>query len=284
MRSVRGWAAILFALAIAPPAIAAPRHVVSAFLCTDEYVFRLLPRDRIAALSFLAADRHPVVSTIVNEVKGIPLVHDSAEEILSRDPDAVVLYAGTQPRLHAQLRQAGIPIIDVAWANSLADIRRITLALGRALGVESRAQRLLAAMDRRITSVDVPTPRVRALIYEPNGYATSDNVTAEIMARAGLDDAADAIGLTRSGTIPVEDIVAAPPELLVLNGSDDRHPTLANRILHHPALAHLRSRVMVTSLSLTPLLCPGPWSVRVVKPLAQLAFEARALARARRGP
>jgi len=75
MRGLHGWHAFVLAAAflMAAPAFAAPQRIVSTFLCTDEYVFRLVPRAHIAALSYLAADTHPVVSTIADKVKGIPL-------------------------------------------------------------------------------------------------------------------------------------------------------------------------------------------------------------------
>ena len=285
MRLLHGWhvAAFAVALLLAPTASAAPQRVVSTFLCTDEYVFRLLPRDRIAALSFLAADRHPVVSTIVDEVAGIPLVHDSAEEVLARNPDAVVMFAGTQLRLHAQLRAAGVRIVDANWSTSLAGIRRDALALGRALGAEARARALIDAMDRALGAVPRTNTPVRTLIYEPNGYVESGPVTDEIMKGAGLIDVAGEIGLTRSGLIPVEAVVAKPPELLLLSGSDPR-PSLSNRMLHHPALRSLASRTLIAPVSLKPLACPGPWTTDAAPTLARLGGEARALARARGEP
>src|SRR5581483_12332999 len=145
--------AIFFAgLCAAQAAIAAPQHIVSAEVCTDEYVFRLLPRDRIAALSYLAADRHPVVSTIVDRVKGIPLVHENAEEILSHHPDLVVTYQGVDQKLHALLQAAGVPVLDVPWANSLADVRAVTRMLGDAFGERARAEALLREMDAKLAA------------------------------------------------------------------------------------------------------------------------------------
>src|SRR5436190_1200973 len=69
------------------PAVAAPHRVVSTFLCTDEYVFRLVARDRIAALSFEAGDRKPVVSTIADRVGGIHQIRPSTESVLALKPD-----------------------------------------------------------------------------------------------------------------------------------------------------------------------------------------------------
>lgn len=268
-------------LALAIPAQSAPRHVVSVSLCTDEYVFRLLPHDRIAALSFLSADRHPVVSTIADSVGGIPLVHASTEEVLSRHPDLVVMYAGTEARLHAQLRDAGIPVLDVPWASSLSDIRGVTRMLGQALGVVPRADAMLARMDQLLAMAQRPASPVATLVYEPNGYATSDGVTNEILNKAGLADVAPGMGATRAGTIPIEAVVADPPELLLLNGANEQRPALADLVLRHPALAALSSRILVARVSLVPLLCPGPWSVGIVPALSALGRRADALARAR---
>src|SRR6185295_4265647 len=121
------------------PSGAAPQRVVSTFLCTDEYVFRLVPRAHIAALSFEAGDRHPVVSTIVDQVGGITQIRPSTETVLNLRPDLVVMYQGTMARLHANLNALGVPVLDVPWANSLADIQTTTKMLGEKLGARRAA-------------------------------------------------------------------------------------------------------------------------------------------------
>jgi iron complex transport system substrate-binding protein len=259
MRPAHGWAAaVVTALILAAnPAFAAPKRVVSTFLCTDEYVFRLLPRERIAALSFEATDRHPVVSTIADAAQGIPTIRPSSEAVLAFAPDLVVMYEGTMPILHAQLSHAGVAVLDVPWGNSLADVRRITTMLGRRLGAPQRARALLAEMDRKIPHV--AGPRVRTLIYEPNGYASSGGITAEIMNLSGLDDAAPELRPTRTETLPVETVIARAPELLILSGDANARNSRADMVQHHPALAAFHGTMAWAKL--TPLLCPGPWSM-----------------------
>jgi iron complex transport system substrate-binding protein len=205
--------------------------VVSTFLCTDEYVFRLVPRARIAALSFEAGDRHPVVSTIADKVGGIAQIRPSTETILNLHPDLVVMYENTMPRVHANLVALGVPVLDVPWANSVADIRKTTLVLGEKLGARKEAAALLAQMDAKLAAVRAAAahPAVRTLLYEPNGYATTGGVTEELMNVAGLVDAAPGLYPTRSGTIPVESVIAAAPELLIFSGQRgdaDSHATL----------------------------------------------------------
>ena len=259
MRRTHGWAAAAVAALIlaANPAFAAPKRVVSTFLCTDEYVFRLLPRERIAALSFEATDRHPVVSTIADAAEGIPTIRPSSEAVLGFAPDLAVMYEGTMPILHAQLARAGVAVLDVPWANSLADIRRITTMLGDKLGAPARARALLAEMDRQVPHV-TGAP-VRTLIYEPNGYASSGGITAEIMKLSGLADAAPGLQPARTGTLPIETVITRAPQLLILNGDADARSSRADMVQHHPALAAFHGTVAWAKL--TPLLCPGPWSM-----------------------
>jgi iron complex transport system substrate-binding protein len=253
-----------------------PQRVVSTFLCTDEYVFRLLPRERIAALSFLSADDNPVVSTIHDQVKGIPLIRGSAEEVLSLHPDLVVMYRGTNPKLKAHLIEAHIPFLEVDWANSIADIRKVARTLGEALGERGRAEALITEMDRKIAAAHKFAPRVpvRALIYEPNGYANSGGVTEDVLRVAGLQDVSGGMTQTRQGTIPVEEVIAQPPALLILNGEHEKAPSRGDLVLKHPALRALPANTVIAHTSLTPLLCPGPWSADVAKPLAELARKA----------
>jgi iron complex transport system substrate-binding protein len=270
-------ACLAVALLGAGAANAAPQRVVSTFLCTDEYVFRLLPRARIAALSYLSADRHPVVSTMADKVQGIPLTRGSAEEVLALHPDLVVMVQGTNLRLKAHLIETGIPFLEIPDANSLAQIRDVTRELGAALGEPQRAADLITQMDRELADAahQAPRPPVSALIYEPNGYANSGGVSDEILRIAGMSDAATHLKQTRQGTVPVETLIASPPRVLILNGEREATPTRADLVLQHPALRALDARTLIARTSLTPLLCPGPWSADVAAPLAELARKAR---------
>jgi len=273
MRRTHGWAVAAVAALIlaANPAFAAPKRVVSTFLCTDEYVFRLLPRERIAALSFEATDRYPVVSTIADAAQGIPTIRPSSEAVLGFSPDLVVMYEGTMPILHAQLAHAGVAVLDVPWGNSLADIRRITTMLGDRLGTPQRAKALLAEMDRKIPRVSgVP---VRTLIYEPNGYASSGGITDEIMKLSGLADAAPELGPARTGTLPIETVITRAPDLLILSDDASARNSRAGLIQHHPALAAFHGYTAWAKL--TPLLCPGPWSMDAAATFTQLGEKAK---------
>ncbi|NIK86873.1 iron complex transport system substrate-binding protein [Rhizomicrobium palustre] len=256
---------------------AAPQRVVSTFLCTDEYVFRLLPKERIAALSYEAVDRHPVVSTIADAALGLPVIRPSTETVMAKNPDLVVMYAGTNPRLHQNLQRLGVQILDVPWANSLTEIRQITLMLGDELGAPGKAKALVAEMDVRVARAKAaaPHPPVSAILYEPQGYAQVQGVTDEVLRLAGIVNAAPPNALTRAGQLPVEAVIATAPELLILGGEEKSGSARAYAVLHHPAFKALEGRTHMEFLTLTPLMCPGPWSVQSAAPLLGLAKRAR---------
>lgn len=282
MRDAHGWLAALVMLLLTgvAPAEAAPVRVVSTFLCTDEYVFRLVPRAHIAALSFEAGDRKPVVSTIADQVEGIPGIRPTTETVLNYKPDLVVMYLGTNPRLHAQLTEIGVPILDVPWATSLADIRRITRMLGDRLGAPDKASAMLAQMDRTLAVAHAHAvhPPVTAILYEANGYASAGNVADELMAAGGLHDMAPDLGLDRMDRIPLESVVAHPPDLLIMSGNEKTLDARGSLFLHHPALATLKDRTLIAWRPLRELLCPGPWSAAAAAAFADLGGQSRALA------
>ncbi len=280
------WTCLIFLAALAMPAHAAPKRIVSVSLCTDEYVFRLVPREHIAALSILAGDAPPIVSTIAHQVKGIPLIHSNAEEVYAAHPGLVVMDQGTDPRLRAHLLAAHIPVLEMPNARTLADVRRITLMMGKKLDAKARASALLVKMDAELQAARARAlhPPLTALIYEPNGYVTDTAIADEIMTIAGLTDAAIAMHPSRLGRLPVEAVVAAAPDVLILNDSQEGAPARAEAVLHHPALESLKGKSLIVQASLTPLLCPGPWSVDVAGEFAGFAHRARALANKARTP
>ena len=256
---------------------ALPQRIVSTNLCTDEYLFRLVPPTRIAALSELAGALHPEVSNIAHRIGSIRRISPSAEEVLNLRPDLVLLYQGVNPRLAAQLKAAGVRVFVVPWAHSLAEVATVTRLLGQVLGVPARAKALLAAMARNLAAAKAlaPRPPVSALIYEPNAYAPSGAIVSALMGVAGLRNAAPALAHSRQGTIPLEVVIAARPALLILNQMKEVTPSLADAALQDPALAALKGHTRIVRVDLRGLLCAGPWLGRTALRLARLAHATR---------
>jgi len=98
-----------------------------------------------------------------------------------------------------------------------------------------------------------------------------------LMTLAGLSNAAPDFAATRTGRIPLEEVVAAAPELLILSGQRQAMSARADLILHHPALKSLEGRTYSAWEPNLPLLCPGPWSADAATRFAGLGRKARLL-------
>ena len=108
------------------------RRIVSLNLCTDQILLELVPRNRIAALSWLAGDGN--VSAVAGELKGIKLIAGGAEEVLALDPDLVLAspYAAT-PTVEL-LKRLGRRVEMVPFATDFAMIRSTVRQVAAAVG------------------------------------------------------------------------------------------------------------------------------------------------------
>jgi iron complex transport system substrate-binding protein len=98
------------------------------------------------------------------------------------------------------------------------------------------------------------------------------------LAAAGFRNMAVEYRLTRSGQIPLELMVAKPPDLIVLSSADGADRTVVADNLRHPALQVLRRTRAWIDLPSQLWLCGTP---HLADAIARLA-EARAAIEARR--
>ncbi|HYC06046.1 MAG TPA: ABC transporter substrate-binding protein [Azospirillaceae bacterium] len=250
---------------------AAPQRVVSLNLCTDQLAVLLLPPERIAALSFLARD--PDLSYVAARARSLPVVQGSAEEILPLKPDLVLAGTYTTRATVALLKARGIPVLALDMPNDFDTIRAQLRQVAAALGEAARGEALIAEMDGRLAeAADAArgSARPTALTFAPGGFtAGGGTLSAAVMEAAGLSNYAAGKGLQGYGYLPVESVAEAPPDLLVADTDQEARPSLAGRLLSHPALD--RAVPAGSRLKMEPGLvtCGGPFTAEAVTRLAE---------------
>ena len=129
MRSLRKALALMLGLAAfaAGPGHSAaraqaPQRIVSLTVCTDQPLLDLVPRKRIAALSYLAVD--PTLSLKVDEARGLKLVRGMAEEVLALKPDLVIAQEYSTTATVDLLQRLGFRVVLVPLATDFAGMRR----------------------------------------------------------------------------------------------------------------------------------------------------------------
>ncbi|MFI0943717.1 hemin ABC transporter substrate-binding protein [Streptomyces sp. NPDC021020] len=162
----------------------------------------------------------------------LPLVtraHDvSAEGVLSLHPTLVLAEESTGPaEAIAQIRQAGIPLVVLPAATSLADVGPRITTVAAALGVPAAGKALHDRTEQRITAVrdSLPAgttkPRVAFLylrgtasVYLIGGRGSGAD---SLIDAAGGIDAGVASGLTKDFTpITSEALVKAAPDVILV--------------------------------------------------------------------
>ncbi len=202
----------------------APRRIVSLTLASDELLASLVPVDRVIGVTPLVDD--PAYSHAAGVYPAsTPRVSASAEALLARSPDLVVVSSYSHPATARALVGAGVPVLRLPSGRSLDEVREALVLLARAVGAEDRAAGLLVRFDQTrasLSSRTPPAPRPRALFLAVGGFTHGrGTLTDELLALGGVDNVARERGLDGLSRIGAEVIVASRPELVIVPAADE---------------------------------------------------------------
>jgi len=246
-----------------------PTRIVSLDLCADQLLIELVGRERIAAVTHLAAD--PAVSAIPAKAKGISITHGAAEDVLHYDPDLILAGPfGVSPTV-GLMRRLKRNVVVVPLPSDLDGVRAAVRTVAAAVGEEPKGEAMIAAFDGRLAHLAPPANTVRptAIVYQVGGSVSGPGSLAEAaLAAAGFRNKAAEYRLTRNGQVPLELLVAAPPDLLVLSSAVDEYRTALADNLRHPVLRRLRQSHASLELPWQLWLCGTPNIADAIERLA----------------
>lgn len=234
-----GLVAVGAAVAAAPdPAKTAtvrPRRIVSVNLCADQLVLALADRDRIAGLTRNATD--PAMSAEAKRAAGLPILRNSAEQLLAIDPDLVIGMPASRSTALGVLKDRHYRTLDLPMAESFTQIVASVRQTAAAVGHPQRGEALVARMRRDLAAL----PRTRsgkvAAYYQRRGYMTgTGTLIDELMGRVGLVNLAGKLGKPALAQVSLEEMVAARPDFLIVESATDIVVDQGTEMLHHPAL------------------------------------------------
>lgn len=254
-----------------------PRRIVSLNPCLDAILVQVADRAQIAAISHYSHDLSSSSIGLLGQT--FPFTYETAEEILALEPDLVLTARHSSPATRAALAKLGIRVELFGTPESVADNLAQVVQLSRAVGHPERGQALIARIERALAeAAPAPgTPRLSALTYQAGGFAAAHGTMMdEMMRRAGLDNAATRYGLKRTGNIPLERLIADPPDVLLAGETKPGAPTWADRVLRHPALAHAAPRMHRATFPQRLTFCGGPVLIDTARMLARVRNEALA--------
>jgi iron complex transport system substrate-binding protein len=266
-------AALLTAAIITPMADAAERRprVMSIDNCGGQYLLALADRDQIVSLPNGGDDT--TLPFLLERSKGIPRNKRSVEEIIATRPD--ILLSGPWSGITAATAKSfGIRIVRVEAPRDIPAARKQILDLAKLLGHEERGRELAERIDRQTEAARQRprSARMEGIVYRSGGYAYgTDTLVNSIMEVAGIDNIAARLGRSQAGTIEMETLLMAGPELLLDDHARDlRAPRIATDFLAHPALRRAMPDVARIQFPMAYWLCGGAAVPLAVDSLATL--------------
>lgn len=246
-----------------------PATVVSLNMCTDQLLLDLASPDRIAGLSPYAGNLS--MSWAAADARALPILSGTAEEVMVIRPDLVVAGRFTKRATREFLRERGIPVEEFDVARTVADSKAQIARFGEITGATEKARRRIADIEAAEADLRAAalTRRLRVLPLSRRGWASGrDTLMSDILAMAGLDNAAGEMGLTAGGFVSLEEIVRLRPDAILVSRDDDRAEDQGRAMLLHPAVQDLfppdRRIVIPERLSV----CGGPMIAEVMQTLA----------------
>jgi iron complex transport system substrate-binding protein len=223
---------------------APPQRIVSQTLGTDEILFAICPSSRIVGLSTLARDE--VYSNVLQEARAsAALPSTGPEQVLRLKPDLIFVASYSRAEVVEMLRVSHAPIFRFANFDRIDDMKTNIRIIGRAIGEDAAAERLIADMDRRLAALaaHVPQgPRPRVMSYAADGYTAGGNTLFDdaIRAAGGVNAAAEH-GVCGFARVSAEQVLQWNPDVIVSGARPGQDQVVRDSLLRNAAVAATRA-------------------------------------------
>ncbi|AKG91553.1 ABC-type Fe3+-hydroxamate transport system, periplasmic component [Geoglobus ahangari] len=200
-----------------------PERIVSLAPSNTEILFAIGAGDRVVGVTDYC-NYPPEVVELKNQGKltsvgGFSTV--DVEKVISLDPDLVVASFGNGEEVIEVLRSYGIPVIATN-PKDLDDVMKDILMIGRAVGEEQNATKLVEWMEEKIGEVKKKAegyeerPTVAHILWNDPIYVSGNSTfTDNLIEIAGGVNAFDDID--GWGIVSYEDLVARNPDIIIVN-------------------------------------------------------------------
>lgn len=260
---------------------AAPQRVVSLNLCADELVLRLAAPNTVKSVTWLARD--PALSNVAALARTVSVNRGLAEDVVPLAPDLVIAGAYTTRTAVALLRRLQIPVLELDVPRTIDEALTQITTVAIAIGVPEHGTQLVAEIKDRLAKLETVSSigaQPVAAIYQPNGLTIGQgSLVNDLLRRAGLRNLAVERRIANYGALPLEWLLVAQPDLLIVNTGGDVGHAMAYEVLSHPALMRRYHGNRVVSVPSAWWSCPGPRLVDAVQRLQQAARQLPATAK-----
>ena len=229
-------------------------------LCTDPLLVRLADRDQVLGVTRYAFD--PARSWSLEEVRGLPAISGTAEEVLVLRPDLVLAGRFTKRATRELLRQHDIKLVELDAVRSVDEARAQIRQVGALLGHPDRADAAVARIDAALARARraAAARPVTVLPLQRRGWISGGGtLLSSLLDNAGLANAGTSFSRGLGRQVTLESIVALKPDFLLVSEGGSGAEDQGTAFLQHPALTRLyppERRIVVPDNA--NVFCGGP--------------------------
>ena len=230
------WLLAALAAASARAGTTKPLRVASINLSADEVLQAILPPERLVAVTRWADA--PGTSNVVGRVP--PSVHRfekaDMEQLVALRPDLVVVSEYTDADFLKQLERSGLRVHRMLGLGTLAGVRGAILDLGRAVGEDEAARRLVAEYDAKLAELGrrlAGAARPRVLYWSGNMTAGADTAIGALIEAAGAVNVGREMGVVGIAPPGAERAFVANPDVVLIG----TWPGTKTELTSHPLLS-----------------------------------------------
>lgn len=254
---------VFFLTSIANESIADANRVVSIDFCADQYALKLLPKNRILALSN-NADKH--FSYMRDKAVNLLKIKPTAEDIILLEPDLIIRSYGGGPYATSTFEKAGIPVLQIPFVDNIEGIQNTIRVIAARLGVQDLGEEIISEMIFRLNNIKKSNSKKTALYMTPSGATGgSDTLINEIFIRANLENFYKKKGW---GSIPLENLAYKDPSVVAGSFFTEKQNTFMWSAMRHPIARKqiINNHIVMIQSALTA--CAGWYVVDAIEAIA----------------
>lgn len=260
-----------------------PVRIVSMNLDADEIILDLVDHERIRALTELVDN--PGVSYTTEKAQKVSgrVQSYTVEEIISLQPDLVIVSNWLDQSLQKTLEDTGIVVYRYQEAKTLDEIPYVVRGIAKAVGEEQRGEMLVQQFLQASEQI-IQTTRQRHshspsvfLWAHQSPYGAHDTLFADMCRKLGVNNILESLTTKNQGAITPEFIIQKDPDVILLTNwhfQDESLSKLSAIFTENPAYSSLRA-VRQQNFALIPgraLFCPNHYAAQGLQEVAAAIY------------
>jgi ABC-type Fe3+-hydroxamate transport system substrate-binding protein len=256
-----------------------PQRIVSQFYSIDEFLYSLLPPQRVVAVS--ASAYQPAVSNIsAYAEKYHPVIASDPERVLRLRPDLILVSSSARSDFTSLTRSTGVPTYRL-YTNfsSLEQVAETIRLIGYLIGTEDAARNKERQFRAAVEAVKAMHP---AGVHKPRILGLGGNYTYGsetlfndiILTLGGINVGAQG-GLQGYDEVNSEMIVKWDPEWIFTGANPGEVEQTKARLLSDPAIAHTQAARdnHIVVLEGPVFFADSPYATSLLKAMATALYE-----------